>query len=50
MLFQIILYADKLTFLDFFYEYMGVTPQVKGYGCQTIGGKMDNGDGHQVKG
>lgn len=28
MLFQIILYADKLTFLDFFYEYMGVTPQV----------------------
>ena len=27
MLIQVILYADKLTFMDFFYEYMGVTPQ-----------------------
>ena len=28
MLIQIVLYADKLTFADFLYEYMGVTPQV----------------------
>ena len=33
MFFQVVMYADRLTFMDFFYEYMGVTPQVRKFLC-----------------